>query len=463
MYIFAERADLTMAKKILIVDDDVSYGVMLKTWFQRNNWDVVLASNLEQALKASNSSQYDLILSDLRLPDGDGIMFLTSLREDNITTPFIIMTGYADVQTAVNAIKLGAFDYLKKPIIPEILQEKIDLALKKDEEDKRDNKDKMEKMEKKDKKEVGMMVKGNSSVIQRVYNHVKLVAPTKMSVLILGESGTGKEYIARMIHEQSGRKDKPFIAVDCGSLSMELAPSELFGHMKGSFTSAIADKRGVFEEAKGGTVFLDEVGNLPYEVQKQLLRALQEQKVRPVGSAQDINVDVRIVAATNEDLEKAIEEGSFRQDLYHRINEFSIEVPPLRDRIEDLEEFAYHFLAQANEELGKDVKNITKDALENLKQHRWDGNLRELRNVIRRATLFAENQDITVDNLPVLTNRTHKSNDENDMALRPGDEKEQILAALRKARGNKTVAAKLLEVDRKTLYNKMHLYGIDLT
>ena len=463
MYIFAERADLTMAKKILIVDDDVSYGVMLKTWFQRNNWDVVLASNLEQALKASNSSQYDLILSDLRLPDGDGIMFLTSLREDNITTPFIIMTGYADVQTAVNAIKLGAFDYLKKPIIPEILQEKIDLALKKDEEDKRDNKDRKDKMEKKDKKEVGMMVKGNSSVIQRVYNHVKLVAPTKMSVLILGESGTGKEYIARMIHEQSGRKDKPFIAVDCGSLSMELAPSELFGHMKGSFTSAIADKRGVFEEAKGGTVFLDEVGNLPYEVQKQLLRALQEQKVRPVGSAQDINVDVRIVAATNEDLEKAIEEGSFRQDLYHRINEFSIEVPPLRDRIEDLEEFAYHFLAQANEELGKDVKNITKDALENLKQHRWDGNLRELRNVIRRATLFAENQDITVDNLPVLTNRIQKSNDENDMALRPGDEKEQILAALRKARGNKTVAAKLLEVDRKTLYNKMHLYGIDLT
>lgn len=448
-----------MSKKILIVDDDVSYGVMLKTWFQRNSWDVVLASSLEQALKASAASRYDLILSDLRLPDGDGIMFLTSLREDNITTPFIIMTGYADVQTAVNAIKLGAFDYLKKPIIPEILQQKIDLALKQDKKEKEDKTDKKEKME----KGVATMVKGNSSVIQRVYNHVKLVAPTKMSVLILGESGTGKEYIARMIHEQSGRKDKPFIAVDCGSLSMELAPSELFGHMKGSFTSAIADKRGVFEEAKGGTVFLDEVGNLPYEVQKQLLRALQEQKVRPVGSAQDIKVDVRIVAATNENLEKAIEEGRFRQDLYHRINEFSIEVPPLRDRIEDLEEFAYHFLEQANEELGKNVKHITAEALNNLKQHRWDGNLREFRNVIRRATLFAENQDITVDNLPVLTSRTQKADDDNYMALRPGDEKEQILAALRKARGNKTVAAKLLEIDRKTLYNKMHLYGIDLT
>jgi Response regulator containing CheY-like receiver, AAA-type ATPase, and DNA-binding domains len=281
-------------------------------------------------------------------------------------------------------------------------------------------------------------------------------------VLILGESGTGKEYIARMIHEQSGRKNNPFIAVDCGSLSMELAPSELFGHIKGSFTSAIADKKGVFEVAKGGTVFLDEVGNLPYEVQKQLLRALQEQKVRPVGSAQDITVDVRIIAATNEDLVGAIEKGNFRQDLYHRINEFSIEVPPLRERLEDLEEFAYHFLAQANEELGKDVKHISDEALEMMKQHQWDGNLRELRNVIRRATLFAENDEITADNLPVLTSRAPKATAVEDMALQPGDEKEQIIAALKKARGNKTVAAKLLQVDRKTLYNKMHLYEIEL-
>ena len=438
-----------MSKKILIVDDDVAFGVMLKTWLQRNGWETVLESTLEHAIQTSKTSQFDLILSDLRLPDGDGIMFLTYLREKKITTPFIIMTGYADVQTAVNAMKLGAFDYLKKPIVPEVLQRKIESALLQDKEDKKDKKEKV--------------VKGNSPVIQRVYTHIALVAPTKMSVLILGESGTGKEYIARMIHEQSGRKDKPFIAVDCGSLSMELAPSELFGHKKGSFTSAIADKRGVFEEARGGTVFLDEVGNLPYEVQKQLLRALQEQKVRPVGSAQDINVDVRIVAATNEDLGKAIEEGRFRQDLYHRINEFSIEVPPLRDRLEDLEEFANHFLAQANEELGKDVKSISRDAIEALKHHHWDGNLRELRNVIRRATLFAEKQEITVDNLPVLTSRATKVQDKEDMALQPGDEKGQILAALRKARGNKTVAAKLLQIDRKTLYNKMHLYGIDLT
>ena len=442
-----------MSKKILIVDDDVAFGVMLKTWFQKNQWEAELASNMEQAVKVSDSMTFDLILSDLRLPDGDGIMFLTHLREKKKSTPFIIMTGYADVQTAVNAIKLGAFDYLKKPIVPEMLQQKIEMALSGNVKDKEDKKD----------KGVMTMVKGHSQVIQRVYTHIELVAPTKMSVLILGESGTGKEYIARMIHDRSGRKNNPFIAVDCGSLSMELAPSELFGHKKGSFTSAVAEKKGVFEEAKGGTVFLDEVGNLPYEVQKQLLRALQEQKVRPVGSTQDIDVDVRIIAATNEDLGKAIEEGRFRQDLYHRINEFSIEVPPLRDRIDDLEEFAYYFLAQANEEIGKNVKHISEEALDMMKRHRWDGNLRELRNVIRRATLFVENDEITVDNMPVLTSCVRKNKvDEDDMALHPGDEKEQILAALRKARGNKTVAAKLLHVDRKTLYNKMHLYGIDL-
>lgn len=444
-----------MSKKILIVDDDVAFGVMLKTWFQKNSWDAVLASNLDTALQASASSQFDLILSDLRLPDGDGIMFLTYLREKKIMTPFIIMTGYADVQTAVNAMKLGAFDYLKKPIIPEILQEKIDLALK------QDNTKAQQEQKAKPKTGKTTVVKGKSPVIQRVYTHVSLVAPTKMSVLILGESGTGKEYIARMIHEQSGRKNKPFIAVDCGSLSMELAPSELFGHMKGSFTSAIADKRGVFVEANGGTVFLDEIGNLPYEVQKQLLRALQEQKVRPVGSSQDINVDVRIIAATNENLVEAIEKGRFRQDLYHRINEFSLEVPPLRERIEDLEEFAYHFLDEANEELGKNVNHISDKALEKLKEYTWDGNLRELRNVIRRSVLFTENQEITEGNLPVLSIHSQKSQ-QDDMALQPGDEKEQILAALRKARGNKTVAAKLLQIDRKTLYNKMHLYEIEL-
>lgn len=441
-----------MKHTILIVEDDASFGVMLQTWLKKNGYEAVLATRYAQAKKEISSHGFDLILTDLRLPDGDGILLMAWVREElKSKVPFIVMTGYAEVQTAVSAMKLGAFDYLKKPINPSLLEEKIVAALEAQQEEEELYKPKK------------VMVKGSSEAIQRLYKHVELVAPTKFSVLILGESGTGKEFIAEMIHECSPRRDKPFIAVDCGSLSKELAPSELFGHLKGSFTSAIADKKGVFEQAKGGTVFLDEVGNLPYEVQMQLLRSLQEQKVRPVGSASDISVDVRIVAATNDNLERAIEQGKFRQDLYHRINEFTLQVPPLRDRIDDLEEFAAFFVNQANEELGKTVKGISPKALQAMKQRRWGGNIRELRNVIRRCVLFAEGDYIEAEDLPVYVETPEKptvSND--DLALRPGNEKEQIEAALAKARGNKTVAAKLLQIDRKTLYNKMHQFGIDL-
>ena len=459
-----------MKKRILILEDDVTFGTMLKTWFAKNSWDTTWVSKVEQAKSEFADKSFDLILSDLRLPDGDGIIFLTWLRENNIMTPLIIMTSYSDVQTAVLAMKLGASDYLQKPINPTILQQKIEMALSTPVE--ADAKVDENKPKNKQKQSANKVVKGSSSVMQRLYSHIDLVAPTKMSVLILGESGTGKEYIARMIHENSNRKSEPFVAVDCGSLSMELAPSELFGHKKGSFTSAVSDKTGVFVEANGGTVFLDEVGNLSYEVQKQLLRALQEHKVRPVGSATDIKVDVRIIAATNEDLEKAIEEGRFRQDLYHRINEFSVSVPPLRERIEDLEEFCYHFISQANEELGKDVDSISDDALDILKQQTWNGNLRELRNVIRRSVLFTKDNVLRKENLPdfpkdnksQIVVKTEQPETENrDLSLNnKSNEKEQIIAALNQARGNKTVAAKLLQIDRKTLYNKMHLYGIEL-
>ncbi|HJH60543.1 MAG TPA: sigma-54 dependent transcriptional regulator [Bacteroidetes bacterium] len=445
-----------MYKRILILEDDASYGAMLKTWFVKNDWLVSLVTKVGTAQHELSSNAFNLVLSDLRLPDGDGILLLTWMRENFIMTPFIVMTGYGDVQTAVDAIKLGAFDYLCKPINPSVLQQKIDMALLQKEE-KKNEKRPVRKMEEK------KMITGCSAVMQRVYNHVSLVAPTNISVLILGESGTGKEYIARMIHEKSRRASKPFVAVDCGSLSMELAPSELFGHLKGSFTSAISDKRGVFEEAEGGTVFLDEVGNLPYEVQKQLLRALQEQKVRPVGSVVDVKVDVRIIAATNENLERAIEEGRFRQDLYHRINEFSINVPPLRERIEDLEEFAYHFVKQADDELGKSIVSISDEALSILKQQKWSGNLRELRNVIRRSVLFAQNDIIMPEDLPVFSQQKDAvKQEEENYALQPGNEKEQILSALHKSRGNKTLAAQLLQIDRKTLYNKIHLYNIEL-
>ncbi len=446
-----------MKCRILVVEDDASFGLMIQSWLKKNGYEAVLASRYEQAKIEISNGAFNLILTDLRLPDGDGILLMTWVREKlKSKVPIIVMTGYAEVQTAVSAMKLGAFDYLKKPINPSVLEEKISAALTSTGEEEEENFLPANKQ----------WVRGNSPAMQRLYKHVELVAPTKFSVLILGESGTGKEYIARMIHDHSQYKDGPFIPVDCGSLSKELAPSELFGHLKGSFTSAIADKKGVFEQAKGGTVFLDEVGNLPYEVQMQLLRALQEQKVRPVGSAVDIHVDVRILAATNENLEQAIEEGRFRQDLFHRINEFAIEVPPLRDRLEDFDELTAFFIRQANEELGKNVKGISDDALQRMKEQRWNGNLRELRNVLRRCVLFAEGENIELDDLPVFSPPNKKNiitpAAEDDWALRPEHEKEQIEAALQKARGNKTVAAKLLKIDRKTLYNKMHLYGIEL-
>lgn len=441
-----------MKQNILIVEDDMAFGAMLEKWFGRNGYEAMLCPEVTTAKREIEKRKYDLILSDLRLPDGDGIMFLQWLREKDIQIPFIIMTGYAEVQSAVAAMKLGAEDYLEKPIIPDVFRGKIEQALAKPRVEKG-----RELRVKREKKVLTGAIIGNSAVARQMYDHILKVAPTKMSVLILGESGTGKEYAARMIHDNSPRRDQPFIAVDCGSLSKELAPSELFGHLKGSFTSAVENKTGVFEQAGGGTVFLDEVGNLSYEVQVQLLRALQEQKVRRVGAAQDIPIDVRIIAATNEDLERGIAEGYFREDLYHRLNEFSVFVPSLRERGSDLRIFAGAFLRQANEELDKNIKGFTPETFTRLEKHHWSGNLRELRNVVRRAVLFAAGEEITPRDLPVFNEPKME-----DYALRPDNEKEQIEAALYKARGNKTLAAQLLKIDRKTLYNKMHLYGIGL-
>ncbi len=439
-----------MVRKLLIVEDDAAFGTMLQSWSKRNGFDTQLCANMLDAQKALSGTSFELILSDLRLPDGDGIMLLGWLRENKMEAPVIIMTSYAEIQSAVSAIKLGASDFLEKPIVPTILKQKIDLALQ----------NTAQGSTVQPKPEQHGFIAGCTPVALKMYEHIKLVAPTQMTVLINGESGTGKEYVARLIHETSKRNRAPFLAVDCGSLSKELAPSELFGHLKGSFTSAISDKTGVFEQAKGGTVFLDEIGNLSYDVQIQLLRALQEQKVRPVGSASDVKIDVRIVAATNESLENAIAQGRFREDLFHRINEFSIQVPPLRERKGDIVVFAAHFLEQANAELGKQVKGFMPETLLILENQYWSGNLRELRNVIRRAALFASGEVVTPDNLPLLHSRPKPEPE--SLSLRPANEKEQIEAALKEARGNKVLAARLLQIDRKTLYNKMHLYGIRL-
>ena len=443
-----------MLYKILIVEDDASFGTMLQSWFRKNGFEVVLSLKVEHAKKEILNGDFNLILSDLRLPDGDGIMLLAWLKEQKKPIPVIIMTSYAEIQSAVSAMKLGAFDYLEKPFNPTILKNKIEQALKNG--FLRDNE------ASKIKTAGSEIVLGESRIAIEIEKQIQIVAPTNMSVLIFGESGTGKEYAARRIHELSNRKDNEFIAVDCGSLLQELAPSELFGHLKGSFTSAISDKTGVFEQAKGGTVFLDEVGNLPYEVQIQLLRALQERKVHPVGSTKDIAVDVRIIAATNEKLTKLISEGKFREDLYHRLNEFPLTIPPLRERKIDIPIYAIHFLNEANKELGKKIKTFSDDTMQILTNHYWSGNLRELKNVIRRAVLFTQTDEITPSSLPILSTPLQSENLEQNMTLHPDNEKQTIEIALKKANGNKTLAAQLLKIDRKTLYNKMHQYGIEL-
>lgn len=444
-----------MSPKVLIIEDDTAFAVMLRKWLDKNGYEASVSSSLEDGKKKLQSEEFKLILMDLRLPDGDGIMLLTWIKEKKITTPVIIMTGYGEVQTAVSSIKLGAFDYMEKPINPQLLKGKIEQAMNY-------TPPAPQATTTIAKPQLAKVVYGNDPLSKKMYEHIRLVAPTQLSVLIRGESGTGKEYTARMVHENSRRKDGPFIAVDSGSLSKELAPSELFGHLKGSFTSAVADKKGVFEQAAGGTVFLDEVGNLPYDVQVQLLRALQERKVRPVGSASDIKVDVRVIVATNENLEVAISEGRFREDLYHRLNEFTLTIPPLRSRKRDIVLFANSFLSDANEELERQVERFSEDSLAILQQYSWPGNLRELRNVIRRTVLFATGNEITADLLPDSIRMAVNETPDLSSSIPIVDEREQIEQALKVAKGNKSEAARLLNIDRKTLYNKIHQYGMKL-
>ena len=329
-----------MMSSILIVEDDITFGMMLKTWLGKKGFEVSSVSNIARARKHIESQNVDLILSDLRLPDHEGIDLLKWMNEQGMDIPLIIMTGYADIQSAVQAMKLGARDYIAKPVNPEELLKKISECLQSEKSPathnvaKSSSKKGASTSSKDSTENHRAYLEGESDAAKQLYNYVGLVAPTNMSVLINGSSGTGKEYVAHRIHQLSKRNDKPFIAVDCGSIPKELAASEFFGHVKGSFTGALTDKTGAFVAANGGTIFLDEIGNLSYEVQIQLLRALQERKIRPVGSTQEISVDIRLVSATNENLEQAIEKGTFRDDLYHRINEFTLRMPDLKERKE---------------------------------------------------------------------------------------------------------------------------------
>ena len=443
-----------MANSILIVEDDLTFATMLKTWLSRKGFQVYTSSGISSAYKELDNNDIDLILSDLRLPDGDGTALLEWRKESNNDIPVIIMTSYADIQSAVNAMKNGACDYVSKPVHPDELLKKIEDAIKSSSSVSRTAKEEPRAVVLENE-----FMEGKSELARQMYNYVALVAPTPMAVLINGASGTGKEYIAKRIHQQSKRSDKPFVAIDCGSIPKELAASEFFGHIKGSFTGAINDKVGAFVEANGGTLFLDEVGNLSYDVQVQLLRALQERRIRPVGATKEIEVDVRIVCATNENLLEAIENGTFREDLYHRINEFTLRMPSLQERRDDIMLFANFFLDRANRELGRELIGFDADAAALLQNYSWPGNLRQLKNIINRATLLAQGSFITVANLDL------PQSDTAGVGLQPlydkDDEKKRILDALKHTGNNKSKAAVLLGIDRKTLYNKLKLYGVE--
>lgn len=441
---------------ILIIEDDITFLTMIKAWLSRNGFNVDSASSISQGIKAIDNTQYDLILSDMRLPDGEGISIIDHLKEIDCPSPIIIMTSYADIQNAVNAMKHGAVDYIAKPINPDILLEKINSALNTTPSSPPKTK-KASATSQKGGTQSPQLIEGNSEVAKRLYGYVSLVAPTPMSVLITGANGTGKEYVAHRIHQQSRRSDKPFIAIDCGALLKDLAASELFGHKKGAFTGATTDKAGAFSEANGGTLFLDEVGNLSYDVQVQLLRAIQERKIRPIGSTKEVDIDVRIICATNKNLLKAISDGEFREDLYHRLNEFNLEMPLLCQRGNDIIIFAELFLKQANEELERNIIGFTDEAINAMLKYDWPGNLRQMKNIIRRATLIAQGNTISLNDLgSEFNNSTTPS-----MQLRNEEsERELIIKALETCNNNKAQAARMLGIDRKTLYNKIKLHNL---
>ena len=471
------QKDCNDMEKILIVEDDIAFGTMIQTWLRKKGFEVEKTTSVKAAIQAWEKleSGFDLVLSDLRLPDHDGIFLLQWMRKHGVQVPFIVMTSYAEIQNVVLAMKSGATDYVAKPFHPDILLEKIKDAIKnhntssqseKNIEQREatgnqepiDNKKVSENTESKGNVDVPKYLEGESEASRKLYSFVSLVAPTPMSVLILGASGTGKEYVARRIHELSQRAGKPFFALDCGAIPKDVAASEFFGHSKGAFTGADQDKKGAFEIANGGTLFLDEMGNLNYEVQVQLLRALQERKIRPLGSNKEIDIDIRLVCATNENLAQRVAEGNFREDLYHRINEFTIYMPELKDRGADLFLFADLFIKHANKELNRNVEGLDGKAKERIATYNWPGNLRELNNVMKRATLLATGRYIGVTELE--QSMAHIQPQAPTTLHDEETELQRIEAALKAAGGNKSKAAQLLAVDRKTLYNKMKKYGI---
>ncbi|UII74530.1 sigma-54 dependent transcriptional regulator [Flagellimonas sp. HMM57] len=447
--------------KILIIEDDTAFCQMLHKFLAKHNFDISTSYTITDAKQKLKSSLFDIILSDVRLPEGDGIALLSRIKSEFPSTQVILMTGYAEVKTAVSAMKKGAFDYISKPFTPENILKIITSALN----TKAAVKEQPVKTEDTKKQSIASTqsgtIVGTSEVSRKLQQYIDLVAPTNMSVLITGESGTGKEVTAKAIHDKSKRKANNFVAVDCGAIPKEIATSEFFGHVKGSFTGAIDDKMGHFEAANGGTLFLDEIGNLSYENQVQLLRALQERKIKRVGSTKEIFVDVRIITATNENLLHAVAEGSFREDLYHRLNEFSVEIPSLKERVDDLMLFANYFLDNANRELDKNVTGFSEEVKHTFHNYAWPGNLRELKNVVKRAVLFTEGDTVSLSSIPNTVDNVVENSSQSKFS-KSDYEKEKILNALKQTNFNKSKAAKLLQITRKTLYNKINQYQLEV-
>lgn len=470
-----------MKKKILIIDDEVNIGLLLSKFLTRNGFEVANAITGNSAMDILTTETFDLVLCDYRLDDTDGREILIKIKENYPSTGVIIITGYSDIKLAVELIKLGAYDYITKPLYPDEILNTINKAL----ETQRALNESVGSINTKSNSKNAEQeyinhsdyIDGMSDVSKTLLKQIHLIAPTSYSIILTGKSGTGKEYVAKTIHLNSLRKDKPFIAMDCGSLTKELAGSEFFGHEKGSFTGALYTKIGHFEQANGGTLFLDEIGNLSYEIQATLLRTVQERKVKRIGSTKEIDLDVRIIVATNENLVENISKGTFREDLYHRFNEFSIHIPSLKKRGKDILVFAENFLKVANNELGKNIKGFSEGVKESFLNYNWPGNVRELKNVIRRVALLTEGNEIQVDVLPLELSNHVKDYDRDEILTqvklklsdKPKDlknaaleaEYDTILRVLKEVNFNKTKAAKILNIDRKTLYNKIKAIKID--
>lgn len=468
-----------MNKKILIIEDDQYMRLLLEKFLATQGFDVETASNGTTGISSFQKLPADIVVSDFRLGDIDGLEIMKEIKRTNPQVPFIIITGYSDIRMAVNAMKMGALDYLTKPLIPEELLQVIRRALPREADLAHPAGSHAVKPSA---YLAGEYIFSDSPQSRELLRQIDLVAPTGYSVIIYGESGVGKEAVAQTIHRKSKRAKAPFVAMDCGAISKELAGSELFGHEKGAFTGALATKIGHFESASGGTIFLDEIANLPYDAQSSLLRVIQERKVRRIGGNKEIPFDVRIIIASNENLAESCKKGKFREDLFHRFNEFQLTIPPLRERRDDIMFYADFFLKTANRELNKNLEGFDDEVIDLFLNYAWYGNLREMKNIIRRAALLSEDAKIKVSSLPFeFTNHrnsavslrplaTENTTDENAAAV---DEKPNlkstaleaeyalILKVLKQVNFNKSKASKILNVNRKTLYNKMKSFNIE--